>query len=104
MLKEKSYNANDIVSVVLATGQELITKFVSEDINGATIRRPLILAVGPDGNASFQPFSFTGDSEGEVTVRSTQVVAIMKSRGEISQAYSAATSGLVVPNSGLIRG
>lgn len=104
MLKEKSYNANDIVSVVLATGQELITKFVSEDMSGVTIRRPLILVVGQDGNAGFQPFTFTGDSEGEVTVRTMQVVAIMKSRSEISKAYSAATSGLVVPDSGLIRG
>lgn len=104
MLKEKTYNANDVVSVVLATGQELICKFVSEDMAGVTIKRPLTLVVAPDGNANFQPFSFTGDSEGEVTVRSSQVIAIMKTRGEIGQAYSAATNGLVVPDTGLIKG
>lgn len=104
MLKEKKYKANDVVSVVLTTGQELIANLISEDMTTTTIKQPLSLVVDPQGNAGFQPFSMTGDSDGEVEIKNQQIISILKTRKEISSAYNTTTGGLVVPEQGLIRG
>lgn len=106
MLKQSNHKAGDIVSVVLTTGQELITKLVEENQIGGvlTVRQPLSLVIGPDGQGGFQPFSITGDSDKEVEIKLAQVISVMQTRKEIASAYSATTSGLVVPESGLIKG
>lgn len=96
MLTETKYKANDIVTVALITGQELIGKFVSENEKEIKVKKPLSLIVGPQG-AAFQPFTMTGDSDNEVSVRITTVVSVLKSRSDVATAYSSATSGLVVP-------
>ena len=69
-----------------------------------TVKQPLSLVVGPNGQGGFQPFSITGDSDHEVELKNQQIISILKTRKEIATAYSASTSGLVVPESGLIKG
>lgn len=102
MLVEAKYKVGDIITVALISGQEVLGKLVKEDDVYTTIKRPLTLAVGPQG-AAFQPFTMTGESDGDVDIKSSKVVALLKSNKETSDAYRAATSGLVVPEaSGLI--
>ena len=96
MLTETKYKANDIVTVALITGQELIGKFVNEDANNIKIKKPLSLIVGPQG-AAFQPFTMTGDSDNDVDIRSHTIISVLKARSDVATAYSGATSGLVVP-------
>jgi hypothetical protein len=102
MLTEKTHKPNDTVTVSLINGQELIGRYIKEDMYNITIKKPLTLAIGPQG-AAFQPFTMTGNSDSEVSIRLSSVVSVLSARGEISTAYGAATSGLVVPEtSGLI--
>ena len=102
MLVETTYKVNDIITIALISGQEVLGKLISEDNNKITIERPLTVAFGPQG-AAFQPFTVTGDSEGKVSFDATKVVATLKTNKETTEAYRAATSGLVVPEkSGLI--
>lgn len=102
MLIEKTYKLNDIVTIALASGQEALGKLVKEDDNTVVLTRPLTIAFGPQG-AAFQPFTMTGDSEGEVSFMKDKVVAILKTNKETTDGYRQATSGLVVPESGLIK-
>lgn len=97
MLTETKYKTNDIVTVALITGQELIGKFVSENDKEIKVKKPLSLIVGPQG-AAFQPFTMTGDSDSEVSIRSGTVISILHARSDVATAYSGATSGLVVPD------
>lgn len=53
MLKQKRYEENDIVTVVLTGGQELLGKFVSESGDYFIIKKPLTLMYGQ--KISFQP-------------------------------------------------
>ena len=99
MLVEKSYKLNDIVTLALASGQEVLGKLVKEDDSSIVLTRPLTIAFGPQG-AAFQPFTMTGDSEGEVSFIKDKVVAILKTNRETTDGYRAATSGLVVPEKG----
>lgn len=102
MLVEKAYKVNDIVTIALASGQEALGKLVKEDDNTVVLTRPLTIAFGPQG-AAFQPFTMTGDSEGEVSFMKDKVVAILKTNKETTDGYRQATSGLVVPEGGLIK-
>lgn len=102
MLIQKKYSANDIITVALMSGQEVLGKLVKEDDAVITIARPLTIAIGPQG-AAFQNFTITGDSEGEVDLRADKIVSVLKTNKETTEAYRAATSGLVVPETqGLI--
>lgn len=102
MLKEKRYNENDIVTVVLTGGQELLGKFVSETPDSYfIIKKPLTLVYGQQ--ISFQPFTVTGDSEGEVVLHYDKIVSVLKTNAETTKAYTAATSGVIAPETkGLI--
>ena len=99
MLVEKAYKTNDIVTLALASGQEALGKLVREDDTSITLARPLTIALSQQG-AAFQPFTMTGDSEGEVSFVKDKVVAVLKTNKETTEAYRAATSGLVVPEKG----
>ena len=99
MLVETTYKVNDIITISLISGQEVLGKLISEDDNAVVIQRPLTVAFGPQG-AAFQPFTVTGDSEGKVAFSAAKIVATLKTNKETTEAYRAATSGLVVPEKG----
>ena len=101
MLVEKKYKTNDIVTIALTSGQEALGKLVSENDTSITLTRPLTIAFGPQG-AAFQPFTITGDSEGEVTFMKDKVVAILKTNKETTEGYRQATSSIIAPEQGLI--
>ena len=100
MLKTKQYKEGDIVTLVMTGGQELLGKFVSENGTDFVVKKPLTLVFGQQ--ISFQPFTVTGDSEGEVVLRDDKIVSVLQTNKETTKAYQYATSGLVTPDSGLI--
>lgn len=99
MLKEKTYNSGDIVTVYLQTGQEILGKFVSEDDSSTVLTKPLTVAIGPQG-AAFQTFTVTGDSEKNVSFKTGKIISILKTNDQTSSSYIEATSGIIVPAKG----
>ena len=95
MLKEKTYDSGDIVTVYLQTGQEILGKFVSEDDSSTVLTKPLTVAIGPKG-AAFQTFTVTGDSEKNVSFKTNKIISVLKTNEETSSSYLQATTGLVV--------
>jgi hypothetical protein len=102
MLIEKKLKEHDIVTVALINGQEVIGRFVAETDTGVSIKKPLTLVISQQGGA-FQPFTITGDTDGEMVIRAHSIVSLLKTRYDVATAYTGATSGIVVPESkGLI--
>ena len=99
MLKEKTYEKGDIVTVYLQTGQEILGKLDSEDDNYIVITKPLTIAMGPKG-AAFQTFTITGDSENNVYFKQEKVITMLKTRKETTDAYTQATSTIITPDKG----
>ena len=99
MLKEKTYNSGDIVTVYLQSGQEIWGKFVSEDDSSTVLTKPLTLAIGPQG-AAFQTFTVTGDSEKNVSFKTGKIISVLKTNEATSSSYIEATSGIIVPPKG----
>ena len=101
MLKQKRYEENDIVTVVLTGGQELLGKFVSESGDYFIIKKPLTLVYGKQ--ISFQQFTVTGDSNNEVVLMADKIVSVLQTNSETTKAYTAATAGVIAPETkGLI--
>tara|TARA_B110001454_G_C12409233_1_gene304382 strand:- start:44 stop:355 length:312 start_codon:yes stop_codon:yes gene_type:complete len=102
MLKEKTYENGDIVTIYLQTGQEILGKLDSEDDNYIVITKPLTIAMGPKG-ATFQTFTVTGDSENNVHFKQGKVISMLKTRKDTAESYTQATSTILTPgNGGLI--
>ena len=99
MLKEKTYNSGDIVTLFLQTGQEILGKFVSEDDSSTVVCKPLTVAIGQKG-AVFQTFTVTGDSENDVSFKTGKIISVLKTNDATSTSYIEATSGLVLPGAG----
>ena len=99
MLKEKTYNSGDIVTVYLQTGQEILGKFVSEDDSSTVLTKPLTVAIGPKG-AAFQTFTVTGDSEKNVSFKTGKIISVLKTNEQTSASYIEATSGIIVSAKG----
>jgi|TARA_R110001606_G_scaffold90835_2_gene202999 hypothetical protein len=102
MLIETKYKVNDIVTIALPGGQEVLGKLTNETETHITLTRPLTIAFSQQG-VTFQSFTVTGASEGEVNIYRDKIIAMMKTNDDTTQGYRAATSGLVVPEkTGLI--
>jgi len=101
MLKEKTYEKGDIVTVYLQTGQEILGKLDSEDDNYIVITKPLTIAMGPKG-AAFQTFTVTGDSENNVHFKQGKVISMLKTRKDTADSYTQATSTIITPDKGKI--
>ena len=99
MLKEKTYEKGDIVTVYLQTGQEILGKLDSEDETYVVITKPLTIAMGPKG-AAFQTFTVTGDSESNVQFKQEKVIAMLKTRKDTADSYTQATSTIITPDKG----
>ena len=102
MLVETKYKVNDIVTIALISGQEVLGKLEKDNDDIIVLSRPLTIAFSQQG-AAFQPFTMTGDSEGEVSFMKDKVVAILKTNKETTDGYRQATSGIVLPDSGLVK-
>tara|TARA_B110001454_G_C12671577_1_gene413989 strand:+ start:836 stop:1147 length:312 start_codon:yes stop_codon:yes gene_type:complete len=101
MLKEKTYDSGDIVTLYLQTGQEILGKFVSEDDSSTVVCKPLTVAVGPKG-AAFQTFTVTGDSENNVSFKTGKIISVLRTNEATSSSYIEATSGIIVSPVGSI--
>ena len=96
MLKENNFSTSDTVTVVLINGQEVVGRFVANNLSGLSLRQPLTLVMSPQG-AVFQQFTVTGDTDNTVVIRQHAVSAVVKTNSEIASAYTNATSGIVMP-------
>lgn len=102
MLIQTKYTANDIITISLMSGQEVLGKFTSEDDTNIVLHEPLVIAFGQQG-AAFQTFTVSGDASGDVSFRQDKIVSILKTNNETTEAYKSATSSIVLPKkSGLI--
>ena len=71
----QTFKPNDIVTMKLVTGEEIITKFVSADDSAYKIGKPLVLSATSQGVA-MTPFLFTADLTSEINIPKNCVIAM----------------------------
>ena len=108
MLIQKPFTTNDVVTIKLTNGDEIVGKFVKQDQhNNYTIRQPVIVMIQPTGpqsvGLSFMPFTVSTDDDAEVTLPITAMLTKpMMTKDDIANNYRRATGSLEVAKPGLI--
>jgi hypothetical protein len=103
---KNSYGVDDIVSIKLTNGDEIIGKCVFVDDKTITVTKPLLMVLGQDPNTgrpgiSMAPFWMLGaDPTSNYTINHSQIICTLKSNSDASKGYIAQTTGLTIPSGG----
>lgn len=94
---------NEVYTLKLNSGEELVTKVTSVSDTEITIHDPLSVAPGPQG-VGLIPSLFTADPKGEIRLNKSSVAIYALADTTIKSKYIEATTGIVVPDKKLILG
>jgi hypothetical protein len=107
MLATSNYNVNDIVTVKLANGEELVGKYTQSNDKDFVMVRPLVFTVNPqNGQAMLIPWLMSVDpkSTQPIALSKSNILAITKTIKDIADNYMQATSGIVTAPASTLEG
>ena len=94
MLLQKQVTPNDVVSIKLINGDEIIARFDAEDATTITINRPLALTM-TGGGLGMIPWVFLGDKD-SITLNKTHVFVMVPSKKDAADQYLSGTTGIAL--------
>ena len=89
----QTFKLNDIITMKLVTGEEIISKFLESNENGYKISKPLVLSITSQGPA-MTPFLFTAEIAGEISLPKHAIIAIASTDKQTAGQYIKGTSGI----------
>lgn len=102
MLLEKSkFTDGDIVSLKLSNGEELIGKYIKEDMTSLTLKSPLMLAMTKQGPA-MAPIMMTVEPDREFAINKNNIMFQGSTVKEIADQYTFQTTGIQPVSAGSI--
>lgn len=101
MIIENKIKTNEIYTMKLLSGEEVITKIVEELGFSFKVSKPLVLSMAPQGVA-MTPFMLTAPLEGSFEIMKSAVIAIAPTEKSTSAQYIKATTGIEPVTNSLI--
>lgn len=101
MLFEKKFSDNDVVSLKLASGEEVLGRFVSEDLTSITLSKPLMIAMTPKGPA-MAPLMMTVNPDNGLVFSKSQITVSALTDRDIGNQYVFQTTGIQPVSAGSI--
>ena len=95
--------ANEVYSMKLNSGEELIAKVIGQIGNELVIKEPVSVAPGPQG-MGLVPSLFTVDTDSEIRLNINSVTVYGLTEENVKNKYIEATTGITVPSKKLILG
>ena len=95
--------ANQVYTIKLNSGEELITKIIENDTQYLTVENPVSVAPGPQG-MGLVPSLFTADPREKVTININSVAVLAVTEDAVKMKYLEATTGIKVPDKKIIMG
>jgi len=92
MLIQKPIAKNDVVSLKLITGEEVIACFNSDTDSIVTVEKPATLAQGPQGMGII-PWMMSAKAD-KIELNKNTVIAMAPTDEEIAKAYTQATTNI----------
>lgn len=93
MLIDKGLAHNDVVTLKLNSGEELVARFDSESDTQYKITKPMVIAMGPNG-PGLMPYLFTVSPDKVIAITKTAVIMISPSDKTFADQYLRHTTGL----------
>lgn len=95
MLIQKPFEKNDIVSLKLSTGEEVVARFDSKTATSTKILKPMAFMMGPQG-LGLVPFVFSADRDTVLEVGNEFIIVATKTDGDVAKQYMQQTTNLAV--------
>lgn len=93
LLSNKKFDSQDIVTMKLVNGDEIIVEIVSDDMLSYTVRRPQTVVPSAKG-MGLMPSLFTSKEDVTVTINKQHVMLAAASVDEMVRHYLHTTTGL----------
>lgn len=89
--------SQEVISLKLSTGEELIGRLESDDLDAFVLDRPSLIALAPnqDGSIGIRLMPWlAGNQDASVIIYKTHVVAQVSPNKELAKGYLQETSGI----------
>jgi hypothetical protein len=100
MLISTPYKNGDVISIKLASGEELVGKLVEEKPETIKVDKPMTLIMSQQG-IGLQQWLMTVDPSKSITIGTDKVIAVEKTVDQFAKAYTEQTSSIVTAPAGL---
>jgi len=97
MLVISNFKKNDVITVKLSTGEELVARFNADTGSELTVVKPTVLTLNPQQQGIMLiPWlmSIDANSSDPVTIGKSQIVAVSKPIKNLADSYMQSTTGL----------
>jgi hypothetical protein len=94
MLIEKNFSKNDVITIKLINGDEIIARFVDQTPSTITINRPMAITAGMQG-LGIIPWVFFGGVDDYTLSRDHMFLAV-NSKREAADQYLQGTTGIAL--------
>lgn len=95
MLIQKPFERNDIITLKLSSGEEVVARFDSRTPEYVRILKPMAFMMGPQG-LGLVPFVFSADRDAVIEVGASFVITTTKTDDQVGKQYMQQTSNLTV--------
>ena len=93
MLVQKPIAKNDIITIKLTTGEELIAKFIEESETELVVERATTMAANPQGGLGLVPWMMSAMPE-KISLNKSTVLAYTQTVKEIADKFVEATTNI----------
>jgi len=95
MLIETSFKKDDIITMKLVSGEEIVARLKEETNDLTTVTKPMAAMMSEKGLVLL-PYIMTVNSENEIKFQKSSIIFIAKSLKEIADHYLQTTTGITL--------
>ena len=95
MLIDVPYKNNDVVSIKLTSGEEVIARLVEETATKVVVEKPRMITMMQDG-LGLGPFMFSVAGDKKASLNIQTVTCIAKAEDDFAKQYTEGTTGIKV--------
>ena len=94
---------NEIYTIKLGTGEEIVARFVSQDPQGMLIENPILCVISPQG-LQMMPGLFSANMDKNVRLNSSSWAMIADTRDDVRNSWIQATTGIAPASKRILTG
>jgi len=95
MLISKKFKENDVISLKISSGEEVIGRYLREDDMFFYLTKPNVLMMNPQG-MGMVPFMFTVNPDQDYAISKNSIITFSITDGDVAKQYLSKTSGIAL--------
>jgi hypothetical protein len=95
MLFEKKFTQNEVISLKVSSGEEILGRYVREDDRYFYLSKPNVLMMNPQG-MGMVPYMFTVNPDEDYAITKASIITISRTSSDVAKQYLSKTSGIAL--------